>query len=239
MSVMRYTNNDRKRVQNVMKGMMSLILQGVKVELAYLSAKNLNQDYSVRMVKRERKIKKLVHHMKAMDKMVKSQWRNQTEIDVNAKLAELEGRSNSDFATELYSFLTTKYDWRYWLVVAYDDVRRPYKHHQCVADGGVIKFLSHGRNLVVSSVHKAKSPINITDARNLLSSVPNVIRRSIHKRRRGATYIYRKLLNSTLHCEGTYAAVGVMRNSAHITHKGPSNRLIYLDNEKFRMHLFG
>ena len=41
MTAMNFFNNDRKKVQRVMKGVLNLILQGVKVELAFVKAKGL------------------------------------------------------------------------------------------------------------------------------------------------------------------------------------------------------
>ena len=47
-TAMDFFDNDRKEVQRVMKGVLNLLLQGVKVELAFLKARGLDQDYEIK-----------------------------------------------------------------------------------------------------------------------------------------------------------------------------------------------
>ena len=48
-----------------MKGVINLILQGIKVELAFLKAKDLNLDYTVKQRDWENKITQLVNKAKS------------------------------------------------------------------------------------------------------------------------------------------------------------------------------
>ena len=162
-AAMKYTENNRKRVQNIMKGMTNLILQGVKVELGYFSAKNLTKDYNVKKRNWENKINALVDVMKEMDELVTEKWHSQMTTDVERKLVDWKDRSNKDFASQLYDFLVAKFDWKDWLVVSYEEYYGGEKHWVSWS-GGFKKFRAHGRNLVISSVDRNKPLINWTRA---------------------------------------------------------------------------
>ena len=234
-----FTKYHRTRVQNIMKGILNLILQGVKVQLAYLKLLGHDYDVSVMETKWETKIKDLVYHMKSVDWQVKNKWYNQAKKDIKSELVSLEGKSNEEFANSLYSFLTQKFDWRDWHVVAYNDIIGGDKHwvKWC---GGDNWFRENGRNLVVASVDEGKTAINTTATKKCLGDI---------KTRPcdgwwGSCYdieakkVYEEMPdNYRKGC--TYAAVGVIRKDEDIAHKGPSDRLVTVDNGVYKLHAFG
>ncbi|CAC5415618.1 unnamed protein product [Mytilus coruscus] len=61
--------------------------------------------------------------------------------------------NNHDWANNMYNTLATKYYWRDWMVIAYDDVTGADKHYQREC-GGFLKYRSNGRNIVVASLYK-------------------------------------------------------------------------------------
>ena len=163
LTAMDYFDNDRKKVQNVIKGVLNLILQGVKVELAYLKIMRPEKDYTVIQGDWETRVSQLVDQMKSYDDTVASRYHYQIQKDIPAKLAQWRGQSHSAFATNLFNFLNTKFDWRDWHVVAYNELHGG-NHHWVKCCGGYLSFRHHGRNLVAASVDDGKSPINKNDA---------------------------------------------------------------------------
>ena len=141
LAAMSYYNNDRKKVQKVMKGVINLILQGIKVELAFLKAKDLNLDYTVKQRDWENKITQLVNKVKTYDNTVAGRYYDQIQIDIPAKLAAWHGQSHSTFAANLYNFLNAKYDWREWHVLAYNELHGG-EHHWVKWCSGYSSFRS-------------------------------------------------------------------------------------------------
>ena len=243
LTAMDFFDNDRKKVQGIMKGVLNLILQGVKVELAYLKAKELNHDYNVKKSDWQRKISQLVSVMKKHDRTVKNRWYSQIKTDIPQKLAEWHGRSNSDFANRLYNFLNSKFDWRDWHVVTYNDLHGG-QHHYVKWCSGVKYFRTHGRNLVVASVDDRKSPINRGEAYAKLGSVSTRRRKtgfwgSRKTVDRKADDIWRNTFPKEFKTGCTYASAGVIKKSAGIAHRAPGNRLAVRDNNKYKLHVFG
>ena len=229
-SAMNYTNNDRKRVQNIMQGMTNLILQGVKVEFAYHSVKHGTKFHNVLKVAWERKVKELLDPIKNVDIEVQNNCHDQIETEVDEYLAKWHGISHADFATRLFNVLTAKYDWKEWLVVAYDKLDG-YKNQFFCNSFSLQKFGIHGRNVFVGSVDKNKQPINLAHTHDLFK------RANAHRtfswnrglRLQGAKFIYNDVFSTQLRCGSTYASVGVIRLNSGLTHKAPHNRFAYFD----------
>ncbi|KAK3092445.1 hypothetical protein FSP39_002928 [Pinctada imbricata] len=246
LAAMEYTSNHRRRTQAVMKGVMNLIMQGVKVVLGYHKLKGDDSGYNAQQKYWEGEIKKLVEHIKKMDTQVKNKWHTEMKSNVISKLATMHGRSNGDFATELYNDLTDKFDWRDWHVVAYNELHGGDKHWVKWCSGHK-EFRKHGRNVVVASVDQTKSPINKSHALNKLKGVSYAYcyNKKVWwgRRRRVCSYEAKDVYNHNLPGEFkngcTYASAGVIRKDAGITHKAPSNRLVTYDNRIFKLHVFG
>ncbi|KAK3106440.1 hypothetical protein FSP39_020155 [Pinctada imbricata] len=155
---MMYTKNHRRRVQQIMSGGLSLILQGVKVELTYLSLTGRNHSYETKKKEWEERINEVLERMKQIDQQVVSKQDEQAKIDSVDLMSEYKDKSNAALADKMYSMLTEKYDWKLWFVVVYDPLHGADKHWVWYC-GGFHKFRHHGKNIAVSSTEKDRSPL--------------------------------------------------------------------------------
>ena len=240
---MEYFDNDRKKIQNVMKGVLNLILQGVKVELAYLKIMRPEKDYTVIQGDWETRVSQLVDQMKSYDDTVARRYHDQIQKEIPAKLAQWHGQSHSTFATNLFNFLNTKYDWRDWHVVAYNELHGG-NHHWVKCCGGYLSFRHHGRNLVVASVDDGKSPINKNDAYNKLGEVSTRWCKKDwlygHRcgNRSAKDVFFHHLQNEFKSCYN-YASTVVIEKNTGIAHKAPPHRLAVRNNNRYTLHAFG
>ena len=76
---MEFFDNGRKRVQNVMKGVMNLILQGGKVELAYEKARENDTFYTTKLTIWADRITQFVEKANMYNNMVKNKYQDQIE----------------------------------------------------------------------------------------------------------------------------------------------------------------
>ena len=112
LEAMKFYDNDRKKVQNVIKGTIALILQGVKVELAYEKAVGNDKKYIAKQTLWKNRITQLVEKAKSYDQKVKLNFLEQMKKDVDKKLKEWRDETHGRFSRNLYNFLTEKYDFR-------------------------------------------------------------------------------------------------------------------------------
>ncbi|XP_033102421.1 uncharacterized protein LOC117105404 [Anneissia japonica] len=235
-TAIKYTDNNRGRVQGIMKGVTNLILQGVKVHLSYLKAKGRDATYEDEKNTWENNIIQLTNHMKIVDEKVTNAWYTQVEIDLNNNLALLNGKSNSDFADKFYAFLNEKYDWRYWNIVVYNPISGG-DNHWVKWCGGYHSFRKHGRNVVISSVDQGKVAIDTEKAKKVLNTVPTRINFGIVINFPANT-VY-AMLPAEFRNGCTYAGVGVIEKNANVQNRAPNSRLAVVDNGRYNLHAFG
>ena len=153
LTAMKFYKYNRASVQGIMKGVLNLILQAVKIELVYLKAKGNDRDYLVQKDNWDRKIGNAIRKMTDYDNMVARRWYDQSKQDIADKLVEWRGMDHKSFAKSLYAYLEAKYDWRDWAVVAYNGISGADNHYVKVCQG-YVSFRKHGRNLLVTSVSR-------------------------------------------------------------------------------------
>ncbi|KAK3086818.1 hypothetical protein FSP39_023957 [Pinctada imbricata] len=235
-----YTENHCGKVQKFMLGLTDLILRGVSVELAYLEFINETASY-----KKDRKthwteeIKKMKTFMSKVDKNLRSSkvYLDQMSKDMDKLLTNNKGVKDSDFATIAYSFLMEKYNWRDWLVVSYDDIKGG-NNHNVKACGGVLKFRTQKRNLVIASVQRSRTPIlkNSTSkmaAEKILEDlkIHKTIKTGLFKQGRrteikGAKDIYKTLPSIIRDKCSPYSGAGVIKTGSKTAFQAPPNRLL-------------
>lgn len=161
-----------------MIGVLKLLMQASKLELAYLKAKGYDSNYEFTKNEWIQKIAKVKSKMIAIDNLVASKYNTQTVADVDRVLSDHSNLNTDDFANTLYNFLTKKYFWRDWMVVVYKDITGNDNHylHQC---GGVIRQKRYGKNIVVSSVDKHKHAMDHTKAQHIMTAT--VTQTKIHR----------------------------------------------------------
>ena len=245
-TAMNVYKNDRKKVQAVMKGVFGLILKGVKIELAYLKFKGRNG--SALQCDWEDKIKRLIDKMKSYDSDVKAKWYSQMNQDIPAMLSEFNGQSHPKFATNLFNFLSYKFDWRDWHVVAFDILSGDNQFRVRFCHGyRNYGRPEHKRNVMVASVDKTKPTIDRNDASEKLNKIKTAGRRSSSKT---ASFIYNHFPNE--YKSGcTFASAGIIateyyrsfwsftRTTNNVAHRAPPHRLVLIHKYRNDLHVFG
>ncbi|XP_033099815.1 uncharacterized protein LOC117103382 [Anneissia japonica] len=238
----KYTENDRGRVQKMMKGVANLILQGVKIHLFYLKAKGRDATYEEEKETWEDHIIQLTDHMQEVDQKVTNAWKSQSVEDLSTKLASLNGKSNSDFADKFYDFVSKKYDWRDWNVVVYNPISGQ-DNHRIRACNGKHYYRTHGRNVIMGSVDQSKAAINRGIALDVFRKAKTVYTYQFifgyHQGPWGATNVFDSLPTQFRTGCSPYAAVGVIDKDAGIQYRAPFRRLAIKTNGEYKLHAFG
>ena len=99
--------------------------------------------------------------------MVAGRWYDQSKKDIENKLSKVRGVDHATFANTLYTFLKGKYDWRDWIVVAYNGISGADNHYVKVCHG-VVSFRKHGRNFLISSISRLAPVLNHAEERRAL-----------------------------------------------------------------------
>lgn len=166
--VMEYVEYDRRKTQKFLMIVMSLLLQAVKLEISYRAIDKQNVNHHEKYWKG--KIEQVRKQFEEADRTCRDIYHKQLGRDINNVAIASNGHSNNYFVEELFKKVNSKYYWRDWLVVAYNDIRGYDKH--CVSvSGGYIKFRTQGRNILVASVDINASVMNLQKAENVMESV--------------------------------------------------------------------
>ena len=198
--VMRYTKNDRKLTQEFLLGIMKLMLQATKIELAYLQIKSYDQNAIFMRTKWEQRIKAVKSNFEAIDRSVINKYHVQAGIDTTDLAVKNKWMSNKQFADALFGMLAGKYYWRDWIVLVYNEVWG--WHNHCVsACGGHVKFRTQGRNIVIASRDKKHSVMDLRRAERDMKKIAMTSRignwfSGYHNKRRQAKDIYYSLNRS-------------------------------------------
>ena len=244
LTAMDFYRHDRKKVQRIMKGVFNLILQGVKVELAYWKAMGLDSQYAVQRDLWDNKTKQLLWKMEIFDIIVTLMWYGQMKMEIPQKLEEWQGKSHSDFAKLLYDFLKGKYDWRDFHVIAYNELHGG-THHWVKFCSGHHSFREYGRNLVIASVHNRTYSIDTEYAKKKLNAV------SVREWRTGplgiigwwaylrAQDIVQNKFPDSIRSGCRYASAGVIERDADVAHVASPGRLALSYRGRYILHAFG
>ena len=168
-SVMRYTENDRKKTDTLLLGTMQLLLQAAKMEIAYLQVKNSAVLAEHLASVWEERIMEVKDKFNEIDSEVKSKYHEQSSVDIDEYAEDNEKMSNKDFAHGLKNMLKDKYYWRIWLVIIYNPISGS-QNHFIFRHGGHGKFRQNGRNIVVASKDKNSPRMSSNTAESRLNS---------------------------------------------------------------------
>ncbi|XP_052075248.1 uncharacterized protein LOC127712689 [Mytilus californianus] len=169
-SVLRYTDSDRTKTQLFLRGVMQLLLQAIKIELAYLFS--YKYDHNANFMKSQwiNRTEEVREKFKDIDDQCIKVYFAKSKKDIDEYSAKNYGKPNSQFATELFNLLSGKYFWRDWIVVTYNPIKGQTKHMMSVK-GGHMLLWKHGRNLLVTSVDKNHQVMNISRAKEQLKKI--------------------------------------------------------------------
>ncbi|CAH1772246.1 unnamed protein product [Owenia fusiformis] len=231
-SIMRFTDYDRKKTQDFLLGILRLILNAAKIEIAYYNVKQFNSIAEERKSEWETKIQRVKSEFEHIDKTVIHQCHSQSKKDIKKISADNYKMGNEQFSSKLYDMLTEKYYWRNWLVVVYDEVRGFDKHtvSQC---GGYIKFRKDGRNLVVASLDKNQDVQQMSrqSARTKLIKNGKYAKELVKVMVLPAGYPkpkipYARILYKKIDTKSACSTISII-SSANVWHRGPVSKLVF------------
>ncbi|CAH1802277.1 unnamed protein product [Owenia fusiformis] len=222
-SVMRYTKNDRKKTRDFLLGIMRLLIQAVKIELAYYKAKGFETIAEQRKQEWETRIRTVKSNFEQVDRTVTDRYHNQSLVDIKKYTADNTGMSNEDFSAGLYNMLNGKYDWRVWFVIAYKPIHGRNKHTVSVCDGGHILFRQDGRNIVVASKDHNAGTMDLQRARTSLNRRKWISHDLVY-----VGELARNLYNE-LDKTGACAVAVINIPGSDVRYKGDPNRIVHRD----------
>ena len=168
-SVMRYTDNDRKKTNIFLLGTMQLLLQAAKLEIAYLQAKSATVLAEHLTSVWEERIIEVKDKFNEIDSEVKSKYHEQSSVDIDEYAEDNNKMSNEDFALGLKNMLMDKYYWRIWFVVIYNPISGSHNHY-IFRHGGHGKYRQNGRNIVVASKDENSPRMSSNTAKSRLNN---------------------------------------------------------------------
>ena len=247
-TAMQYTDYNRKKVQTLMKGMLNLITQGVKIRLAYLKVKGRGWESNLRdsKTKWEAKLEKLVQHIKDVDNIVKGRWKTQHKIDSLKVAVDKRGKSNGEVAQAIYDMLKEKYDWRKWMVVVYDaaPTSAEEEKHWVNTCYGFLKYEYHGKNIAVGTHTDQFSPLDTNRASRIMKNIktigypPSWLHTDILKASRSFDLGAKKVFyNLRKYIRSSYCA-GVIRSDLNPEYRGDPGRFAHVKNGAYKIHIF-
>ncbi|XP_076106910.1 uncharacterized protein LOC143075402 [Mytilus galloprovincialis] len=198
-SVLRYTDNDRKMTQVFLLGVMKLLLQAVKIELAYLYVNKYIHNANFTKSLWINRIKEVQKKFNDTDVHCINVYLSESKEDIDEYLKKNKGtkfKTKNGFVTGLFNLLAGKYYWRDWIVFAYNHVYNKYQIGR-VSGGYMMKITKYGR-LLVTSVDKNHPVANFSRAEQKMKTRPMTYRsgnwfRGYKNYLRPVRYVYNSL----------------------------------------------
>ncbi|CAH1801664.1 unnamed protein product [Owenia fusiformis] len=204
---------------------MRLLLQAVKIELAYYNVKGFETIAQQRRREWETRIRTVKSNFEQFDRTVRDRYHAQSRVDIKKYAAENYGMSHEVFSRGLYGMLNEKYYWRVWFVVVYNPIYG-YEKHTVSVCGGHILFRQDGRNIVVASKDRNASAMDLQRARTNLNNAFyytyglgsfGMLYRGGFARR------HYNRIDKTGAC-----SVAVIRTDSNVSYRGDPNRIMHI-----------
>ena len=168
---MKYSDNHRRQCHGFFKGLIGLLIKAMNAEIANEKFNNLRTGQKV--IWRER-LQRSRAAMDAADTAMETQaWKRQPGEDAKVIAKGMTKKSHQEFVNKMYSHLTTKFYWRYWLVIAYDKVDGLGKHYQYFAKNAYEfkSFRQYDRNFIILSADPKDKSFNNNLAKSYIRNV--------------------------------------------------------------------
>ena len=149
------------------------LLPGIEVQISYYALSEKPYDHIVK--EWEKKMQDLSETLRKKSNGIKNAYLMQLHNDAEGLIRDNYDEGNEQLMQKIYNFVIDKFDWRYWFVAVYDDMKGYDKHtmYQC---GGAYFLHMKGRNIIISSQHnRYSSQFKKKDAQDILEG------NSIHK----------------------------------------------------------
>ena len=167
-AVVRETKNHKDKIEKFSLGLVQLLIQGIKVKVSYYGLNEQNADHVI--TEWQTKMDTLKVKLETVSNTVKGNYLNQMKLDAQDIILRQHGLGNQGLLDELYDFVTEKYDWRFWFVAVYDEMRGADKHNMWHC-GGVSYLHTHDKNVIIASQDKTDSTFNRRNAVSLMNTV--------------------------------------------------------------------
>lgn len=128
----------------------------------------------------DQKIAKLRAKMSRISNNIRRDYMTQMKIDIQ-DIIKKGGKSfsNERLMHEIYDFVEEKYDWRYWFVAVYNDMKG-FDEHAIASCGGHTFLHTHGKNIAVGSQDKMySSRFEKENAAEILRSVESDVKNCV------------------------------------------------------------
>lgn len=159
-----YTDYHRPMNRDYMRGLISLMLKVVHIEVAAEAFEEDRGEVSLWT----RRLFEVRDSMRSTDNQAKNAMYRNYKGESDYIVRRTNGRSHNDTVNELYNFLSEKYDWVYWSVIVYHPVAGWDNH--AVASSGYVRFRYYGRNFHINYVSKS-SKFNYKKALDAIHNV--------------------------------------------------------------------
>ncbi|XP_076106742.1 uncharacterized protein LOC143075263 [Mytilus galloprovincialis] len=237
-SVLRFTENDRKKTQVFLLGVMKILLQAVKIELGYLLVNQFTSNANFMKSDWEKRIQEVTAKFEQIDyQCANVNYRPQSGKEIDAYALTNSDQTNNEFATGLFNLLSGKYYWRDWVVLAYDPISGG-ENHWIGVGGGHIKFGKNGRNIVVASVDKSHAVLDLARAEQTLKKVAETKRAKNWWGLYHTVYRTAKEIWNALDRKGA-SFTCVVRNGKHAYFHYHSRKVTFVQKKNFQLMMWG
>ena len=128
----------------------------------------------------DQKIAQLRARMSRISNNIRRDYLTQMKIDIKDIIKKGGKRfSNKRLMHEIYDFVEDKYDWRYWFVAVYNDMKG-FDKHAIASCGGHAFLHTYGKNIAVASQDKVYSSwFKKEKAAEILRSVESDVKKCV------------------------------------------------------------
>lgn len=166
----------KRKVEVFTLGLTQLVLQGIKVKLSYFALLGWRR----RCYEAQERWKAKLQNMKNFFQKVSNECRNNYHTlmtnDVTDLINKNNGANNNVMMKKIYDFVMTKYNWRVWSVVVYDDIVG-FDNHAILTCGGKAWLHKNGKNIIVSSQDEHNSArYNMNSANKFLKDTEDNVK---------------------------------------------------------------
>ena len=167
---MNYTKHNRGQMRTFMLSILKPLIMAADIEVAYSTIARSDTVILSTINRWQARFEAVQRDMKEIDLDLKNNYITQANKDIDIFSNNNLELSNPMFARFLYQELSKKYFWRDWLVVVSTHTEGYHDAHSRTCNG-VIKSTHNRKDLVIDSVNKDKTPLNIQDVNQTCKSL--------------------------------------------------------------------
>ncbi|CAB4026720.1 Hypothetical predicted protein [Paramuricea clavata] len=149
-SITEKTKNHKRKFESFCMGLTQILIEGIKVKISYFAMQHNTTHYLSK--KWAKKMNAWKDKIQSESSKLKNEYWKQLVTDVEDMFLRYRKVGNKKLNNILYDFVTDKYDWFYWFVAVYNDIKG-YQVHTIIP--GKFAFLHrHGKCFILANVAK-------------------------------------------------------------------------------------